>query len=522
MDLQELPVFEVKRPVYDPAQLEPVAKSLFADLGVHTAGTLSPTMFAEFHRFSTPVATLDIDSIKGAIWFQRNDFFQFSQRGSRPVPSSPETPPNTDGFLAVAGRFAQSKLASVLRMTLAPRSANSTRVVVWDHGTRTELPSRNLYKSFGFVLDIEGVGQVPAIGSGLKFGFESEPKRLGGRVTQFHWGGSVITGQRSAAVITSAEAQRRFAAMYPEGPVSIRRVELVYRLLDGEKAYLVPTWLCEGRATVGGKRINTGAISIPASEFEPSMIAAPAPGPFAIRSTTGAVDWSAADASLPRVLISWRGVDVALATSEVTVDALVQHLHPAWVCRVFDKADAHERDWHAFAAQGLEQANLAWYVGHADGGSIRLSEPAAEWLTCADVRFRGNVGCVVVDGCGPLQDTVTNSKTQSVFKRWASTFQGLHVLLGFGTPQTANSVQSPTALRYALDPASPMPIGTAWFRALREHQAHRTSHGQTWGAGMFLMSDGEDSALGDFLLTHGSVLPPPPDNGRLKGIWFPV
>lgn len=129
-------------------------------------------------------------------------------------------------------------------------------------------------------------------------------------------------------------------------------------------------------------------------------------------------------------------------------------------------------------ANGVDTTDLMWYTGHANGGvlqgsgsninvsNMRLGDADLEWLAVA--------------ACGPLQDSYGGQNWQT---RLTPMFQGLHLLLGYGTVSYDTDQEGPLFARWATGQFIPgvtipyFPLSIAWIVMAVSAQPS----GVTWG-----------------------------------------
>jgi len=72
-----------------------------------------------------------------------------------------------------------------------------------------------------------------------------------------------------------------------------------------------------------------------------------------------------------------------------------------------------------------------------------------------------------VAACGSLEDDVISTGGADVFDRWDSAFDGLHLLLGYGSVTNDNEEEGKRVIQYARQGSTLIDV---WFRTGREIQ----------------------------------------------------
>ena len=519
-DVRTLPVFSIRRNLYTDATARDVSVKL---LGGDTESRL--LVAPDLWRFSRPreSQTLDINYRTGALWLRDQHLWRpdFARIRSGAVESKRLVPDwnHLRDWLGPLGLFPASGEGFDLQVT--PAWERATHFALLRHGQRSDYDA-DVSRSYSLLIQLPAVGPVAAIGTGTKLGVTYD---FQGRTIGLNLGWAPVAARHTdAASISQIDSDRRFARMFTHGDAVEFQSHLSYRVVsepDGA-AYLAPCWVYDATINAAGRRISPGVYMFPATQFDdslaPSIVkkAAKAPSP-GISPPAPAVGGTATAAS--RSFVAWLGESVNLPFSETTATGIDDALTAAgWTSRVFGEATAIETDWQRDAAAGVNAADLAWYVGHADGGAIQLVPPEYTWLTCEHCLFGGPLRWVVVDACGPLQDQATVPGMNSVFDRWSSAFTGLRGLLGFGTEQSPQGLQGPAAMHLAL---SGDPLAQSWFRAVCENQPNTFPNMVPYVAGMFVAA-GDKSALDDCLPGFGGMAQEPPEPGNFLAVWVPL
>lgn len=135
---------------------------------------------------------------------------------------------------------------------------------------------------------------------------------------------------------------------------------------------------------------------------------------------------------------------------------------------IFQRGDGDAKldDWQEDDDKLVDEADVAFYAGHADAYGWMLGDGWTDSSVLAadpakDFWGNTNLGWLAIAGCGPLQGTSAGTTT-SATTRWRSVFDGLRGLYGF----TTDSVDVPNeGSTFAARAATGMSLVDAWLDA---------------------------------------------------------
>jgi len=405
-------------------------------------------------------------------------------------------------------------------ITITPESSwtNGTRLVIWRRkGNARQEYVLDRTESLRLVLraPAHGVDAVPISGGGGRVAGRTGPdgQWLGLSVAVPRIGASV--GQ--FAVVNRGGLDEQMRARFALFDSVLVDAYLTYRVASSAfERFLCPFWNYEVVGRIGTRYMPLGYFPMLAVEFPgitPLAQGPPEPQPPQRTAHEGVVWGGAAGA---KMLVSWLGESAGklLTSNAARLGAIKVMQHAGWTCRDEGNEACAEMDWNRLAASGINAADLACYIGHADGGGMQFRPPDAGLLHANVCRFGSQLKWVLCDACGPLQDPVAGAPV-SAFYMWQRAFAGCRSLLGFATAQEPNGALVPLTLTYAL---RGQPLAKAWFQcACETHGSHDTP---TWVAGLFA-SDGKTTTLDDRLGQFDApVVSNRPD--VLAGLWIPI
>jgi hypothetical protein len=335
----------------------------------------------------------------------------------------------------------------------------------------------------------------------------------------------------TAPVFKSGRA--RAAAVVDQGGA-----RLIYRYTelksDGpDIPCLCPYWLFRVSGIKGDRDFPTCDIASPAADFTSRVKSAPITS-YSVRTASSEPNKVTTNSSIG---VSWKTNKNSGSTDEVNGVLTQATAALGWGTRfAWKDDDAWESDWSSNAAKWVDDVDLAYYAGHADFEGWQLTDAADatkhSWLQSALVGKTKDVGAliwsnklkwIIIAACGPLQDQCIGASKRNVFA-WAGAFDGLRMLLGFGTDIAGFTGEGARALELA---GRGVPLAKAWLRAAREQQpflaVQKTDYAPVarWAAVLAAETD-TDSALDD-VLPHGTgaktgTMRPT----KLRAIWTPA
>jgi hypothetical protein len=435
----------------------------------------------------------------------------------------PKELPGTDTreqLVALFQQFGRSKTEDVT-VKAEPAWTDGARMVVWDRasGNRTAVP---LDRTDAVTLTVSvsvpefRLTDIPIAGPGAGL------TRRGGRNDQvlgFSLGLPIIRQVAGAFLaVAREEADEEIRAQFEHQQI-LFDATLAYRLVDaGSSQYLVPFWHYEIAVKVDNRLVQVGSRLVRAVRFDFGVERIREQPDRLAGGLNNRLDWGN-ETSKPRFLLSWMGKAAQkLPMSYPASESCLAHATRAgWIPREFADLDAAEADWKG-PQSNVTTADLACYIGHGQSYGFSFCKPTDTWLSSHECAFGERLKWVITDSCGPLHDEACSSGG-STFLNWGNAFKGLRSLLGFATPQVANSKQLPRALEYALLKGTP--VAKAWFQAVCELQGTEYSTQPTWVAGLFAVN-GARTTIDDCL----SPMPTEPvigsDPAQIAGVWVPV
>lgn len=372
---------------------------------------------------------------------------------------------------------------------------------------------------------VDGVGDLPVAGGGGKLEVV-----LGdtGRVIGFSSFWRATKGvDRNARLIPRASADESFL----EGTERLNLIsctsELAYYAAPPSvrQDYLYPVWLYSAVGLADGDTVHYREVVVPATDFAPpepaaappavSGSAVPIPDPDREDGGGGRLEGGTAwiDAKLPHARENTRGFVEGLAASGGTV--------------VFDHGPgkAARSDWIEDDDDVVDRVDLVFYTGHADRNGWSLDNGNVATRLIGSLRQNppdhwGNrdLEWILIGACGPLQDIAIGTSRSGVFDRWGGAFDGLHMLLGFGSDSRDTPEEGRTLTRYALEGRT---LLNAWLRAARETQPSTIKRQPVWAGALFPYK-GTAHAGNDHLWGRGSVSVDIRDPEGFIAIWSTV
>jgi hypothetical protein len=200
-------------------------------------------------------------------------------------------------------------------------------------------------------------------------------------------------------------------------------------------------------------------------------------------------------------------------------------------------ADAYHSDWNVNRDRWADAADLIYYTGHARGIGWMLVDSAQstvgnlqyKTLTSMDTASAPfgaqDLEWIVISACGPLQDNLINPPGGGdAILRWRGAFNGLHILLGYGSVTFDYAEEGRRFAEYALEGKT---IIHAWFRAAVETQPPTNGRNPPdgpgiWAGAIWARKPGVPSPFNDHLWGHGNVAPDPTPPEKWSIMWVPT
>ncbi len=233
---------------------------------------------------------------------------------------------------------------------------------------------------------------------------------------------------------------------------------------------------------------------------------------------------------------SWIGESGGLAGSKNNAKGFVDGLKDdGWNVNFnWGDANAWESDWRRNDDTWVDAADFVFYTGHADGngwvlskpddGSLSYTEVGSAPATPGDLWGQQDLEWVVVAACGPFEDDLISEGGGDALKRWKGAFDGLHLMMGYGSVTFDNEDEGATLVEYARDGET---IVSSWFRAAKEIQPSTNGYAPPFGntiyaTAMTAWKSGKTSPWNDHLWGHGSVASDPSSPNSFMVVWTPT
>ena len=460
--------------------------------------------------------TLEVDTAHGGIW--SSDESRLWNHALRPRLVDQTHALGIANKLIDTHHLLPNHSTSPLRLKF--HEFSGTRLAVLHNSNRSDyyLDTRLIYTT---TVNVPGRSAFPVVGGGGSYQIVLGEN---GRLIAFH-GTSPKTAYKSfqAKVIPQKDADKTFLEMMTDTKIETYNSSLAYYIAPAftKQEFLYPVYVYEATTLVGGRTVQVRRVTLPATDFGPPIIipkiqhSTRPPRPTETRTARArSIPWKRHDdhkREFGTSWIQWRDNAQNFVAEMLTVS-------PPWT-KVFNWGNeaAWESDWNRNDDFYVDAVDFVFYTGHADGNGWQLSPPDDGDLTVSDVvglpdRW-GKQDCewIVIAACGPLQDDIIGTGG-SVF-RWRPAFDGLHMLLGYGTVSGDNSEEGRTLVQYA---KSGRTVKSSWFRA-----ALNTQSSGVWAAALWGASPGADPGY-DHIWGQGSVSPDPVSPNTWYAMWVPI
>jgi uncharacterized protein DUF6345 len=306
------------------------------------------------------------------------------------------------------------------------------------------------------------------------------------------------------------------------------------------QARLYPVYVYAGRMLAGGDTIALQVVTIPATRGPSHRALLDGPRPGSLDPEGPEEDGSGSPASTPwrEVAASWLGGPDGAPSGPANVEGLFEELRAdGWAVNFgWADEDAWYEDWNDDRARWADAADLLFYTGHAGLGGWDMYDrqngtveiPRFRRLSNLDSVHYGaqDLEWIVICACGPLQDDLLNpgADAGSALDRWSGVFDGLHLLLGFGSVTMDSPEMGRRFATYALEGKT---IVNSWLRAAEEIQQSTNGYAapdgpNVWAGAMWARKYGERSPYLDHLWGHGEVAKDPKNPDEWGIIWSPT
>jgi hypothetical protein len=290
---------------------------------------------------------------------------------------------------------------------------------------------------------------------------------------------------------------------------------------------MAPVWVIHSQIQVGNELIPARSQIIAATQYGPRFPAVrPSPrdpnAPLPRRDDErpgqqGLLDWlipSAHAATGFDCGAWWIGPSQGLSGSPGNAQGFIDQCRAAgWTPRFnWGESAAWESDWRRNDDYYVDNVDLVFYTGHASQNGWVLNAPDDTFLNytevsgAADMWGNGDVEWIIIAACGPLQSTHFTSSTTNAFDRWRNSFDGLHVLMGYGAVTYDNTTEGRRFMELS---RAGWNVIDAWFRTAWEVQPSSNGYGPPNGPTILVTAmyahNGDHCARNDHLWGMGST-----------------
>ena len=212
---------------------------------------------------------------------------------------------------------------------------------------------------------------------------------------------------------------------------------------------------------------------------------------------------------------SWIGPSQGLGGSPGNKQGFVDQCRGAGWDVIFDwgEANAFESDWNASDDSYVDNADLAFYTGHAGPWGWVLNPPSDTGLSDSDASSSGidmwgntDLEWMIIAACGPHQSTHFTTGTTNAFDRWRNAFDGMHVMLAYGAVTFDNTSEGRRFMELS---RAGWNVIDAWFRTAWEIQPSTNGWGPPNGPYIYVTAmyahNGDHCARNDHLWNMGST-----------------
>jgi hypothetical protein len=277
-----------------------------------------------------------------------------------------------------------------------------------------------------------------------------------------HVEGASVSAEASVVGGAAPYTYRWVSSTRSFGPARAGAAKVEYTIdearLRGEDAESLSLYVtdADGLVATASERIVVAPTAAPPEESRPPPGTPPSGGGFGV------------------VGAEWVGLCGGLDHSAANVEGLLDRFKAAGIEPSFNWGDsrAWEIDFKDPVLGGQDAAfadsvDLAFYTGHANGfGLMFCSTMSDRFLHFREAHWgNSNLEWMVVAACGPLQDDDGAWRT-----RWSTSFNGMHLLLGYATESFDDTTEGAKFASYLLDDARPAPLREAWVKTAIEVQ----------------------------------------------------
>lgn len=402
-----------------------------------------------------------------------------------------------------------------------PRAGHSV-LESWREGGETQ--RANLDTRVSWDLELSGRRLV---GPGARVTMTFDPD---GRVTHLVLATRTLVEGDAVAIVSPSEARALCATAFGLAGVEVLEPELVYYAppLTERVTQIAPHYACNGRAptpdgwvelrttlvaamkgsvadTRGKKAVASGVgRTSTGGTFAPPVVGGlggePHPLPPADGGGSGGGTGSSASPPAGSVGTEWLGVCGGL--SAANGPGFATRFAQAGLPATFNwgEGDAWAADFRdpIFGGQDTwwtDAVDMVFYTGHANESGFAFCSDTDGWMDWSQARWgNGNLEWLVIAACGPLQGSDWAS-------RWGSSFQSLHLLLGYASTSWDSSYEGQKIANYMIRSVSPLKVRQAWSTTAIEEQPT----GATWAVGGPCGSGGTTPNYNDYYWNKGAT-----------------
>lgn len=384
---------------------------------------------------------------------------------------------------------------------------------------------------------------APVISGGFKFGVTIGDT---GKIIAYNGAWKPIGDvETHATYIPRKTADQHFKKLTSRLNIESFDAELAYAYTQSstKQAYLYPVWAYRAMGNINGNKFPLRIITLPATDIGPQ------PQPIEPQPPRSELkiprSWEPISKKNDLLVLdpyeaatSWIGPIGGLGGSNKNAQGFVDGLKNAgWKINFnFGDCNAWETDWHENDDYYVDAVDFVFYTGHAGVDGWMLVNPSncnSDYLasqevgaapeTPGDIWGRQDLEWIIIAACGPLEDNILASGGGNVLQRWDGAFDGLHILMGYGSVTFDNEDEGRKVIQYARQGQT---LINAWFRTAQEVQPSTNGLGAPYGptvyvGAMYASKSGQTSPYNDHLWGYGSVAnDPTPPNG-FTCMWVP-
>jgi hypothetical protein len=303
-----------------------------------------------------------------------------------------------------------------------------------------------------------------------------------------------------------------------------------------EKKYLSPHWAYKSNIRLDGRLVPNKIIMIPATEYEPKLTIPTIESERLNVTEQPRYDIRAlVDSTVYKTGTSW--INIGLSLSEDNASGFINGLEGIGWKTVFNHGDckAWLSDWVGNNDTFVDKAHIVFYAGHCGPEGWYLVDPT----DCTertllnsyvgslpqhpgDIWGNGNLNWIVISACGPFEDDLISPGGGDALDRWKGMFDGLHMVLGYGSTSIENDSEGKRFVQYCVEGQS---ILSSWFRSAIELQETYNDDVPPWGPITYVSamwaSNDNSNPFNDRLFGYGPVSSDPTNPKKIYCLWVP-